>query len=334
MMKETFFDKLILRENVTPVRRLVIGGLLAASAAFQSIPIIGAVSVASFIINSTMFHFEKKAQQRKLLVFYQDEIAALVHKSPKSLTVEDLEQVGKPVAEGGFGVKLLGAEMGGLNILQKFKLGNSTISSLITTGILMGICAGRSEFLSGGGITMALGLGLIGFGYTAIAKTVKATSQAIFGSHEVDNSVNQRLIRIAEEIKENPVNPIEIFGLFVDADPMLQSRIQAQFKARYADLPVIQKKQVVEAFEPELRVISLTESINKGEVKPSLVGFIAGGFADDSLPGVKKYASLFEKPVEKIADRSFEMAEDTNLSDHRTRLLAEREMAAANKSLH
>ena len=334
MMKETFFDKLILKENVTPVRRLVIGGLLAASAAFESALVIPAVSVASVIINSTMFRFEKKAQQRKLLVFYQDEVAALVHKSPQSLTIEDLQQVGKPLSEGGFGVKLLGTELDELNILQKFKFGNSTISSLITTGILIAISANHPLFIYGGGITMALGLGLIGFGYTAIAKTVKATSQAIFGSHEVDNSVNQRLIRIAEEIKENPVNPIEIFGLFVDADPQLQSRIQTQFKARYADLPVIQKKQVVEAFEPELRVISLTDSINKGEIKPSLVGFIAGEYSGESLPAIRKYESLFEKPVEKISDRSFEMAENTNLSDHRSRILAERELAAVNKSLH
>ena len=331
-MEETFFDKIIQKDSVTAIRRLVIGGLLAASAVFGA-HAIAAISLASVAINSTMFQWEKKAQQRKLLVFYQDEIAALTHKSPQALTVEDLKHVATPVAEGGFGATLLGKELKELGTLQKFKLGNSTISSLITTGILLAVCYFRQDFLDRGIIT-ALGLGLVGFGYTAIAKTVKATSQTIFGSHETDNTVNQRLIRIAEEIKEKPVNPIEIFGLFVDANPSLQDRIQHQFKTRYADLPVIQKKEVLEVFEPEFRTISLTNALNKGDIKPSLVGFIASGDAGKLLPAYRQYAALFEKPLETLSEQSFALAENVNLSDHRTRLLAEREMANANKSLH
>ena len=198
---------------------------------------------------------------------------------------------------------------------------------------MLAVCYFRQDFLDRGIIT-ALGLGLVGFGYTAIAKTVKATSQTIFGSHETDNTVNQRLIRIAEEIKEKPVNPIEIFGLFVDANPSLQDRIQHQFKTRYADLPVIQKKEVLEVFEPEFRTISLTNALNKGDIKPSLVGFIASGDAGKLLPAYRQYAALFEKPLETLSEQSFALAENVNLSDHRTRLLAEREMANANKSLH
>jgi hypothetical protein len=98
---------------------------------------------------------------------------------------------------------------------------------------------------------------------------------------------------------------------------------------------VIQKTTVVEEFEPEMRVIALTSAINKGEVKPSFVGFMAGGHADHRLHDYAKYKAMFDKPVETIPDLPYELAANNiNLSDYRARVMAEREANAAGRPLN
>jgi hypothetical protein len=329
-MKETFFDRVIQSETVTAVRRLIIGGLMAASTPF-GVAAIAAVSVSMLALNSFVFRHEKIAQQKKLLSFYKDEIAAIEHKSPESLTLEDLKHAAAPKSEGGHGITVIQNELDEIEARKKIRLGSSVISSLITSATLIAIF----PLLPVGGIAMIFGLGLIGFGYTAVARTVKAGVEAAFGSHDTSKSINQHLIRICEEIKERPVTPVEIFGLLAESNPKLQERIQQDYHCKFNDLPVIQKTNVVEAFEPELRVIALTNAINKGEIKPSFVGFVAGGHADERLHDFGKYQAMFDKPVEKIPDLPYELAAtNVNLSDYRSRMLAEREANSSGKSIH
>lgn len=332
--QETYIDKLLQKDNVATVKRLLIGGLLSTAAFLGGIGWVVGVGVTSIGINSGVIRYEKRIQEKKLLNFYRDEIAALQHKPAEALTLEDLREVARPVSEGGKGVATLQHELQGQSTYAKFRMGGSSLSSAITTSLLVTLCLTVTGFLSGG-LTTILGLGLIGFGHTLVAKTVKTTSQAMFGVHEMDNSVHQKLMRIGEEIKEKPVSPIEIFGLCVESDPLLKSKIQYSFKADYADLPVLQKKQVVEKFEPELRIIALTEAINAGAIKPSFAGLIAGGFRNDALPGYGQYRALFTCPAATVSDKPFEVASnDINLAEHRKRVLEQREAAAANKSLH
>lgn len=333
-MKETFLDRVIQSNTVTAVRRLIIGGLMAASTPF-GIGAIAAVSVSMLALNSFVFRHDKIVQQKKLLSFYKDEIAAIENKSPDSLTLEDLKHAAAPVSEGGHGITVIQNELDEIEARKKIRVASSFISGVLTSGTLIGISLAFPTFLAAGGVAMVFGLGLVGYGYTAISQTVKAGVEAAFGSHDTSKSVNQHLIRICEEIKERPVTPVEIFGLLAESNPKLQERIEQDYKCKFNDLPVIQKTNVVEAFEPEFRVIALTHAINKGEVKPSFVGFIAGGHADERLNDFHTYKAMFDKPVDTIPDLPYEMAAtDVNLSDHRARINAQREMAAASKSIH
>ena len=333
-MDETFLDQVTQNDPVTAVRRLIIGGLMAASTPF-GLGALSLVSVSMLALNSFVFKHDQTVQQKKLLRFYKDEIAALQQKPVDSLTIDDLKHVAAPVAEGGHGNASIQHELDEMDTRKKVRFGASTVSSAITSGILIGVSLAFPTFLASGGIAMVFGLGLIGFGYTAIAKTVRAAAHEIFGAHDTEHTVSQHMIRIGEEIKEKPVTPVELFSLFVDANPTLQERIQTEYHAKFSDLPVIQKTNVVEAFEPEMRVIALTNAINNGDIKPSFVGFIAGGHADQRLPDFTTYKAMFDKPVDTIPDLPYELAaSDVNLSGHRTRLIAEREMAAANKAIH
>jgi hypothetical protein len=131
------------------------------------------------------------------------------------------------------------------------------------------------------------------------------------------------------------VTPVEIFGLFVDADPRLKQEIKDAYHMDFHDLPVIQKTNVVEAMEPKLRVIALTNAVNRGDVRPSYIGFAAGNHSLDKLTETAKYSEMFSRPVDNIPDAPYEMAANNiNLSDHRARLMAEREMINANRSIN
>jgi hypothetical protein len=181
---------------------------------------------------------------------------------------------------------------------------------------------------------MLLGLGLIGLGHNLVSRTVKGLSRLIFGPHDIENTVSQRLIHISEDIKHKPVTPIEIFTLLVDTHPELQAEIKQKYGKPYADLPVIQKKQVTESYEEQLRVIGLTEEINNGNIRPSLAGFIISHQLDEKLPDYQDFKALFNMPAARIKDRPQDMVQDYGESAYAKRLLAERAEGSPSKSLH
>ncbi len=331
-MQETYFDKLLQKDNVVAVKRLIIGGLLAASAPLGVYAVL-ATGAACIAVNSGVTRHERTVQQKKLVSFYKDEIGALLHKSPDDVNIEDLKQVAKPEALGGRGIETLQKELDGLESLKKVRIATSSVASVITTGVLVALST-ITGFLSGG-LTMILGLGLIGFGHTLVAKTVRATANVLVGDKEMDNSVHQRLMRIGEEIKEKPLSPVEVFGLFVDENSVLKADVKKQVGAEYADLPVLQKKRVVEMYEPQLRIVALTDAVNEGSIKASTVTFIASGETCREVAGIQKYNALFANPLSKVSDKPFEVApNDVNLSEHRKRILDEREALQGSKSLH
>lgn len=301
MVKETFSDRIIQAENISTVRSFATGALMALAIPF-GVPALIATGMTSVAIDYVAGRMETKTQQKALLRFYRDQVAALQHKSPDAVTLEDLQQVAKPAEEGGKGVSTLKKELDDYDLHQRYMMGFGAVSSALMTGSLIALSVAFPTFLAGG-MSLVLGLGLAGLGYNLISQGVQALGKMMFGGHEhkIENGVHQRMMSLAEDIKKEPASAVEVFGLIAQAKPALQEGIVKRFGHHYDHLTVLQKKQAVELFEPQVRAIALTEAINAGEITPALAGFIITGNCGKELPGYDKYKALFQSPPAQLS---------------------------------
>lgn len=330
-MDETLAERIVQTDNLTTVRRFLIGVLLASAIPF-GVPALLVAGTVGMAINSFAANTERGTQQKRLLNFYKDEVAALQGKSADSLTLDDLKQVAAPVEKGGKGISAIQKELDDYDIHRKFQRGFGAVSSAITTGLMVGLSFAFPGFLEGG-MALMLGLGLTGLGHNLVAQGVRAVGQAIYGGHEhkLENGVHQRLMRIAEEIKEKPVNATEIFSLYAQATPELSAEIKKKYGSSYDHLTIMQKQQVSAAYEGKFRVAAVTDAINEGQIKPSLLGFVLCGSSNDALPGMNRFKELMTRPLEPQPQAEPAQAKEPH---HAERVKQEREQRPTTFTLH
>jgi anion-transporting ArsA/GET3 family ATPase len=292
MIQENWIDRLVKQDYFTTIRRFTIAALLAASTLAGPAMFI-ATGVIAPLISVAQHYFEKKRKQKLLLNFYQDEIGAIEHKAPDALTLEDLEKSGKASTA-------IHNQLTEYQTTQNQRIGISFVSSLLTVGALL-------TATSLAGISIAdpipemptiLQLGLVATGYWTIRNTVSATARMILGHDEDTKCFSEKLMELGDHIKQKPINPVQLFSIFAEANPTLQDNIKQRYGKTFDQLSAIRKKEVVDAYEPEFRVTALTEALNRDEIKPSLVGFLAYNQAE-GLPGYEQYKALFNAPITK-----------------------------------
>lgn len=323
-MKESFADKVIQTENVDTARRFLTGALLALAIPFDW-PALVAAGVASAALDTVASRMEKNVQQKALLGFYKNEIGALLGKDADSVTIDDLKKAAAPKEKGGLGISTLQKELDDYDLHDRFQTGFGVVTAAIMTVALVSLEFAFPQFLAGG-MGLALGLGLAGLANNLISQLVKTGGQLIFGGHEhkIENGVHQKLMRIGHEIKQHPADPIEIFGLFAQCDENLAAAVKKQFGANYDDLTILQKKQALAAFEPQVHAVALTGEINAGTIKPGLAGFIISGNATPELPGYDRYQAILRTPQTPEAAKSQQEALEMFFSEREKQKAADK----------
>ncbi len=285
-MQENWVDRLVKQDYFSTVRRFTVAALLGISSVVGSGAFV-AMGVIAPAISAGQHYFEKKRKQKLLLNFYQDELGTILHKKPEELGFEDLEKTRK------FGA--ISEPLKEYDTTQKQSIGIAIVSSVLTVAALLG-----AEVFAGPALTTmmpnVLQLGLVTAGYMAIRHTVSATARTIFDHEENTRCVSEKLMDLAEHIKEKPISPVQVIAILTEADPALNDNVKARFGKTFEQLSAVRKKEVVQAYEPALRTIALTDALNRDEIKTSLVGFLAYHQAD-GLPEFAKYKALFSKAV-------------------------------------
>ena len=312
-MQENWVDRLVKQDYFSTVRRFTVAALLGVSSIVGSGAFI-LMGVIAPAISAGQHHFEKKRKQKLLLNFYQDELSTVLHKKPEALTLEDLEKVKSFAA--------ISEPLKEYDITQKQRVGIAIVSSFLTVAALLG-----AESFAGPALPSMmphiLQLGLVTAGYMAIRHTVSATAAALFNHEEATRCVSEKLMDLADHIKEKPVNAVQVFSIFNEADPLLQADVKARFGKSFEQLSAIRKKEVVEAYEPSMRIIALTDALNRDEIKASLVGFLAYHQAE-GLPENGKYKALFSQPLAKVVEVEAGLYPEKKI-DFAKRIVAERE---------
>ncbi len=121
-------------------------------------------------------------------------------------------------------------------------------------------------------------------------------------------------------------------GILLIGNEELQDNVRQRYSADYKDLTIYQKMQVVNDMEPTLRVVALTEAINHGHIKPSILGFLAYGQSFEELEGFRKYQDLFREPVQKTTEPTGDSDERATL--HANRVRKEKALANLPRQLH
>jgi len=288
-MKENWIDRLVKEDYFSTVRRFTVAALLGVSSVVGSGAFI-VMGVVAPLISGSQHYFEKKRKQKMLLNFYADEFGAILHKKPDDLNLEDLEKNSKPFTA-------LREPYDEYQKTQIVSVGIAVVSSLITVAALLG-----AAVLAGPELTLALPnilqLGLVTAGYMAIRNTVSATAHSIFKQDDSCRCVTEKLMELSENLKAKPINPVQVFSIFVEANPKLQADVKQRYGKDFDHLSAMRKKDVVDAYEAEYRVGALTNALNHDQIKTSLVGFLAYNQAE-GLPGFAQYKALFSAPLEK-----------------------------------
>ncbi len=295
-MKETWLDQIGKSEYIANARRFLIGVCLAAStlpeaATWKSVAFI-ATGIVGTSLSTAQAYLERRTKQKDLAAFYKEELSALHGKTPEQVTAEDVHRAALPAERGGDNIQAFKTQLADYKYEQNFRIGVSFASSLITCGLL--VAAAASDIHTA--LPTVVQLGLVGIGYMAIRNMVQSTGELILGKPE-EHTVCHRLMHLAEQVKTRTLQPSEIFSVFTEARPELQAEITRKHGKPFEHLTLAQKNDVVDKYEPVLRIARLTEAVNRGELQPGIISFIAYEQGAEQLPEYKRYEAMFREPV-------------------------------------
>jgi hypothetical protein len=139
--------------------------------------------------------------------------------------------------------------------------------STLATAIAVGVTA---LFAASGALTAVVGV-MAAAGMTGSALTTGVMASSIVGGVYllaktlVDSQLHDRFVdatkpniattylQLAQQVQEKSLEPVQVFGLFVQAQPGLDQAIRKMHGRGFFALPVEQKRQVIQLFEPAIK---------------------------------------------------------------------------------
>lgn len=261
-------------------------------------------------------------EEKKLLGFYGDKIATLLHKNPSQLTMDDLYKAARSKEEGGLGITTLKRQV---DKFEKFRT-IKTLGRLASLAVIAGGVIAASVYapwmLEG-----FAALSIMASAATVISKTAEGITDAMIERKD-EGRVTRLVMGIDNEVKQAPVSPVRTLDVFVKARPELQKSISMRY-GDYDQLVAYKKMQVVKDLEPTLHLAALTDAINKGAIKPNLLGLIAYNDNFEELPDYKRYQALCAMPPAQP-----QAEPPAGPAQHVEKLLAEKQEPALPRTLH
>ena len=326
MQKETWVERYLNRDVVDSVTKLASGGLVAAASSIASIPAVVVSSAFSAGVSAFFTRRDIIFKEKQYLNLYKNELGILFHKAPDQVTQHDLEIAAKPVAQGGMGVIALQKQMDFLHYRERYTNIANICTTTLLAATLIAIVVFAPPMLTQFNFLTTTMIG--GAGIAFMQKASRSAADAHIKDYGYKFSINKHLMDITTELEQKPVQPTRILGLFVAANPELNTHIKAQYGEEYEWLPFAKKEQALAALEPELHVAALTQEINKGNVRPSIIAFIAYGQSLEGSADYTRYTMLARPQAPEP-----ELTDDLH-QNHTAKLSQQRSIAEVQHKLH
>ena len=290
-IKHTWLSSLVSDNKaiLTALRVATIGLLAASFTMGLGYPAFIATGIVSTGLSYVTQRQTQTAKQKMLLKVYRNDLAVLLHKAPDDVTLDDLSLAAAPKEQGGLGIITIKKQLDFYDYYKTRRFGLESTTYLLAAVALAVIGANYPVAVTEiGNFAMAVGVGAFAY----LDNAFIAGTRAFLTQQDYKVSVNKFLMDVSVELKTKPIQPIRVMGILAAVDDDLQNGIQQKYGAKFQDLTSYQKMQVVNDYEPTMRIIALTQQINKGTIKPSIIGFLAYGQTDYPLPDLQKYEAL------------------------------------------
>lgn len=331
MQKESWSQRYLNRDLIDSASKWASGGMVAASSLLGG-PAIIATSAVSAAISAIFTQQDIQFKKGQYLNLYKNELSVLFHKAPDDITRDDLEQAAKPVEQGGKGVVTLQKQMDFLHYRERY----TNIANICTTALLAAVLVGVAIFapplLTEFNFLVTTVIG--GAGIAFLQKASRSAADAHIRDYGYKFSVNKHLLDITTELEQKPIQPTRVLNLFVAADPELGTHIKEQYGMEYERLPFAKKEQALADLEPKLHIAALTQEINKGNIKPSIIGFIAYGQSLEGSADYTKYLMLEHTPGLSSPSEQPSVNSPDLRQDHAAKLSEQRKLPVDLGKLH
>jgi len=282
-------------------------GLVMASMAFTSLPLLGLVAVAATgLLQGFIIWRDQKQHEEKLLQDYRHEIAAKLNLNPAEVTVRDLHTIADGDPEMGLQGNSILKEAVNRNGTRQIVRLVSTIASalsvfavflMLPSETIQAISKAYGELLQAVsfkvlgkdsgifwrpiGAMLASGIGMSMFNYIYDYFGEKAAGLDQRSASSYIREIRHDLSKGMEITYER------VFGVFVAADTALSGAIAREFGAPYEQLSAINQAQALIKYGKHYPILEVTKDLNNHQIDANELAFVAVG----QKSGVPRYES-------------------------------------------
>lgn len=266
----------------------LIGGALVP---FFSVPL------GAFIM-SYISKINQQNRDEDILLFYRDEVAALVKKEPKHVTLGDLERVAKGDAARGIAPNPVIAEA--VERHQKERNVGIGVHATAAAVTLLGVAA-VALLASPAGWVLAVGAaascGLLDI-------TLDQVSERYFSLNQP--TLHDRIARLSQHHAQGHcISESQVMGLYASARPDLAHAVMQRFGKKYDALAPEQKAVALLEFGQKYRIAEITQDFNTGQMHVGELAFTLAG----QHSGVPRLAEPPQSLIDKACHASQKMLE-------------------------
>lgn len=229
--------------------------------------------------------------QRNLLKeAYAEEIAAKLHKNPRTLNNQDFEDMARQNRTIGDAVHK--AEKN-----RNFNVFLSVAASLASFALL-GLAMNLTMFDQVPKLVVLVAQGSVGLvAYNAVKGVLHTAGKLVFGLSK--KTTNDRIMELKKDREAGKIISAEqVMAVFVDAIPQLGRMVEAGYGRRFDKLTVEDKQRATHELERLVPVARLAQEINEGKINVTELAFAVEG----EISGVHHAASM-EGPKKGIFSR-------------------------------
>lgn len=296
------FKKLFERDIVNGLWRFLKGYLLVMTVSnlgIAGLAIAGAITTGLSLYKNYVM---ERQQEKGVLHQYRAEIAQALHKAPADLTTADLDPAAKLMSDGHNPVA---RDIAAIRHNAKLNHAVSLIGGIATTALTAAIpSVVPKEWMKSVEFRF-----IAGFLSNLVYMSTDHSLQKMIGVRPNFN-LSKSISQLSKQLKVTPVSPDQVFEIFLQGNPAIDSAITTNYRSNYMELSLAQKNQVVEYYKHSIPAKEWADALNTNKFSPTSLAF-----------AVMDPAS---SPLSKIARPATDILADTSSSKHVDRLASQK----------
>lgn len=256
-------------------------GVLGGAAAGVSVGGISMATVATMgltaAVSSSIVQIEHNNKIKHIAGFYKEELAAKLGKNEKSIGEKDLNTIAQGSRFGGLEDNPIIAEE--LHVSRKRRNLGVALSAIasIATYVIVKTAMPFVPEEAATGLMSVLAKGVVGLAtYFAVKAPLHWVGDKMFGLDK--QTTHEKIEEIAKDREAGKtISKEQIFDVYVAANPDLKDVIETKYRKSYANLGLVEKKELAEGIGKLIHVDEVAAAINGGNINVSELAFSAVG---------------------------------------------------------